>query len=399
MADVYNDAANSLRRLKFLSIDASFEEVQRLAREIKDHYDKCIEVENVGQFLLAVSMVDKTALMVLEKEDREKDIQPVKTKADGNCLFNPASIAICQTEMLADQLRLRTALELLLNPNFYSSPPVVMKMQDNLPTMSGSMWSKEGLYDAVIFSNRASSVFATQGFLLAFRAEIYSTLCNSSYSGILQIMGLSSAIGCEIKLVYRDKRHSLYPLLSASYAPRLCGSQVPAVTIMWTNTAGWANKSKEFKVNHFVPMLKIDSQCNENEWVTDSGKRYSSEARKFNFESKRKCLDFNSFQSPPRKQTLKDFFKSKESHFEKPRSCSSNPANNQTSSGISKAETSSLGATRSSKNHFNDTNAQKNKHPHSPRENTVAFSSSTPDTPITSCKNIYEVPLQNQASH
>ena len=272
MADVYNDAANSLRRLKFLSIDASFEEVQRLAREIKDHYDKCIEVENVGQFLLPVSMVDKTALMVLEKVDREKDIQPVKTKADGNCLFNAASIATCQTEMLADQLRLPTALELLRNPDFYSSHPVVMEMQDNLPTMSGSKWSKEGLYDAVIFSNRASSVLATQGFLLAFRAEIYSTLCNSSYSGILQIMGLSLAIGCEIKLVYPDKRHSLYPLLSASYAPRLCGCQVPAVTIMWTNTAGWANKSKEFKVNHFVPMLKIDSQCNENEWVTDSGK-------------------------------------------------------------------------------------------------------------------------------
>lgn len=47
MADVCNDAANSLRRLKFLSIDASLEEVQRLAREIKDHYDKCIEVEKI----------------------------------------------------------------------------------------------------------------------------------------------------------------------------------------------------------------------------------------------------------------------------------------------------------------------------------------------------------------
>ena len=68
MAVLYNDAANSLRRLKFLSLNASFEEVQGLAREIKDRYDKCIAVRNVGQFLLPISMEDKTALMVLEKE-------------------------------------------------------------------------------------------------------------------------------------------------------------------------------------------------------------------------------------------------------------------------------------------------------------------------------------------
>ena len=182
MAVVHNDAANSLRRLKFLSLSASFEEVQGITREIKVRYDKCIEVGNVGQFLLPVSMADKTAMMVLEKEGFGKDIRPVKTKGDGNCLFNAASIAICQNEMLADQLRLRTALELLLNPDFCSSHPVVMTMQDNLTTLSGYKWSREGLYDAAKFSNSVSSVLATQGFLQALRAEIYSTLCNSSYS-------------------------------------------------------------------------------------------------------------------------------------------------------------------------------------------------------------------------
>ena len=147
-------------------------------------------------------------------------------------------------------------------------------------------------------------------------------------------MGLSLAIGCEIKLVYPEKRHSLYPLLSASYAPRLCGSEVPVITIMWTNTAGWANKNKEFKVNHFVPMLKIDPKCNGNEWVTVSRKRHSSEANKFNIKSKRNRLDFNPFPSPPRKQTLKDFFKPKHSPSEIPSPCSSN-SNNETFSSIS----------------------------------------------------------------
>lgn len=69
--------------------------------------------------------------------------------------FIIASIAMYKTEMLADQLRLRMALELLLNPDFYSLHPLVMKMQDNLTTLSGSKWSKEGLCNTTTFSDHA----------------------------------------------------------------------------------------------------------------------------------------------------------------------------------------------------------------------------------------------------
>ena len=84
--------------------------------------------------------------MVLDKEDPGKDIRPIKTKADGNCLFNAASIAICQTEILADQLRLQTALELLLNPDFYGSHPVIHNGNSRLLTNTvWRWWRRSGL--------------------------------------------------------------------------------------------------------------------------------------------------------------------------------------------------------------------------------------------------------------
>ena len=73
-------------------------------------------------------------------------------------------------------------------------------------------------------------------------------------------MGLSSATGCEIKLVYPDKKHSLLPLLSASYGPRVGDSHPPRITIMMTDMSGWPDRSKEFKVNHFVSMIKFEHQ-------------------------------------------------------------------------------------------------------------------------------------------
>lgn len=44
---------------------------------------------------------------------------PVTATGDGNCWFNSASLAICQKETLALELRLRTCFELAKNRQFY----------------------------------------------------------------------------------------------------------------------------------------------------------------------------------------------------------------------------------------------------------------------------------------
>lgn len=45
--------------------------------------------------------------------------EAVKTKGDGNCLFNSLSLAIHNNEVLATELRYRTCLEMILNRDYY----------------------------------------------------------------------------------------------------------------------------------------------------------------------------------------------------------------------------------------------------------------------------------------
>lgn len=299
------NSAYDLKRLASLSTRASFQEVVILAQQIKAFYDRPIDIENVGKFEMSVGMIDNTALMVLPKEDWMNDIKPVITRGDGNCLFNAASIAICKRETLTVELRLRTALELLINADFYGSHPIVSSM--HLTTMSGKKWPKEGLYEAVIFSNRASRILAEEGFQRALQEEIYNTLYDGRYSGIIQIMGLSSATGCEIKLVYPDKKHSLLPLLSASYGPRVGDSHPPRITIMMTDMSAWPDRSKEFKVNHFVPMIKFEPSNTSNEWIKVTRKRHTTGTTRSSPDMK-KARSFS--RKSTTKVTLQDFFPS-----------------------------------------------------------------------------------------
>ena len=52
---------------------------------------------------------------------------PVRSTGNGNCLFNSASLALCQNETLADELRLRTCFELANTREFYRKHPVLVQ--------------------------------------------------------------------------------------------------------------------------------------------------------------------------------------------------------------------------------------------------------------------------------
>lgn len=282
----YVNPISDLRRLKFASATVTFQRLQSIAKEITAKYDKPIDSANAGKLVMPVRMTDNTAMTLFRDGDLRDDVRPIETTGDGNCLFNVVSIAICQTEILAAELRLRTALELILNPDFYGAHPVVTL--SNITTKSGGKWSKEGLYDAIILSNNSSKILAKGGFESALQYEICSTLHDGRFSGLLQIMGLVSASGCDIQLVYPDNRHSLVSLLSAVYSPRVGTSTAAKFSIMWTDTVGWPDRLKEFKVNHFVPLLKVDTQDN---WITITRKRKMAKAS--NYDEKKRSSPTN----------------------------------------------------------------------------------------------------------
>lgn len=132
-------------------------------------------------------------------------------------------------------------------------------------------------------------------FEAALKNEICNTCYNYRWSGVMQIMGLASVVGCKIKMIYPDKRHSLFCLLSASYNPRLdFRDTVPVLTIMWTDINGWPDRSKAFQVNHFVPLLSIAKSSSTWTTVSRSRKRNltSSMAETLDTNNKRRNNSF-----------------------------------------------------------------------------------------------------------
>ena len=282
-----------LFRLQSSSSSATFEQTQVLARKVKENYSKTLNINDVRNVTMPRSMVDTTAFGVLDAQDTLNGKMPIRTTANGNCLFNAMSRAINGKENMATELRLRTALELSLNPGYYGAHPIVKELK--LKNASGKEWPLTGLYDAVVFRNSSRCVQHTRSlevkntdktsFQQAVEKEICTTFSNYAWSGLIQIMGLASAVGCNIQLLYPDKRHSLFPLLSGTYRPRISNEngQLPTITIMWTDMGGWKDREKEFQVNHFVPILPVDQITNE--WVTVSKRRKLSSATANNVEA------------------------------------------------------------------------------------------------------------------
>ena len=239
-----------------------FSYAQLLANDIQKRCDSHVETTDVGHLQMPSSMIDRTSLFILPENARCSNIQPITTTADGNCLFNAVSRGICDDEGMATKLRLLTSLELLKNQHFYSNHPAINHVT------SMTKWS---IYDAVIFNDRAPGRMSPAVFKESMERETIITLKNGAFSGVLQIMGLASAINCTIQMIYPDKKHRLYALLNGTFKPRLSPSSARFITIMWTNMSGWLNQSYTFTPNHFAPLLPVINY--NNTWSVVSSKR------------------------------------------------------------------------------------------------------------------------------
>lgn len=205
------------------------------------------------------SQVDNISYCIIPPNYASQSYVPVATTGDGNCLFNSASLAVCQNENLAHELRLRTCFELARNREFYRNHPLLVNSQITYVGKKGSggIMSPETLCDLYCFSASSSDVHLKQGFEAAFNSEIMRTSVNYSYSGTLQIMALSSVLGVPVETIYPDQNYKLMPIYQNLFNPR-CWSNPgdsTVVRILWTSTLGWPDRSKEFVVNHFVPLF------------------------------------------------------------------------------------------------------------------------------------------------
>ena len=118
----------------------------------------------------------------------------------GDCLFNSASLALCQNETLADELRLRTCFEVANNREFYRKHPVLVSSVTYHGRDGLGVISVETLCDLTCFASSSSNVHAKYGFEKAFNNEIMRTAKNWPYSGTLQIMALARVLGVPIEI-------------------------------------------------------------------------------------------------------------------------------------------------------------------------------------------------------
>jgi hypothetical protein len=61
-----------------------------------------------------------TLASILLPTDVPEELIPVKVTADGNCLYNSASVLVTGDQSLSNILRLLTAVELYLHSHFYA---------------------------------------------------------------------------------------------------------------------------------------------------------------------------------------------------------------------------------------------------------------------------------------
>lgn len=257
---------NPCEDLHVLSTTRSFLHLQETAFLIKEKYNDPVDLHQIQKITFRPQEIDSVAVSILQGAS-VPDLKPVRTLADGNCLFNAASMALCGSSKLANELRLRTAIELVLNLDYYSKHPMVTNAKVSLKFNKKGSCSESRYYDAeavflaAIFSSEACTLINKHGFRCALEQEIKNTFRLGCFSGLLQIMGLSSAVGCQIKMVYPDKRHTMYPLLNGMYNPRIIvdkeAFERPRINIMWSCLQGWPDRTKEFNVNHFVLLTNI----------------------------------------------------------------------------------------------------------------------------------------------
>ena len=147
---------------------------------------------------------------------------PVCSTGDGNCLFNSASIGICQDETLAHELRLRTSIGFAIHRDFYRNHPVLRaaKIQFNSRKDGVGFLPMELLFDLTCFNSESETVFAKEGFEAAFLNEVMVLSVNFTYSGTLQIMGLASVVGVSIETLYPEQTNKLLSIYQNTFHPR-----------------------------------------------------------------------------------------------------------------------------------------------------------------------------------
>ena len=161
--------------LKFANF--SFEEFDQQTRTLQQLYDPEDFINKLRDLPapdLRLLSEDKSATSLIPPH-RKNHLKAVQSSPNGNCLFNSVSLCLVGSEALANELRLRTCIELAQNVPFYMRHPTYTELQ--IPSVSerGSFLSVDSIHDVASFWNESAMIYKEQGIEAALKNEIMLT--------------------------------------------------------------------------------------------------------------------------------------------------------------------------------------------------------------------------------
>ena len=212
---------------------------------------------------------------------------PLSSKADGNCLFNSASILLIGNETFSGILRLLTVAELFANSDFYADHPQIAECSQ------ASGYSEWAIFNILLSDDSATKMFAGNPNNASRAIECLAKVSAKPYvfSSQFHILALASIIGRPIFSVYphipgamaiKNAFHRIcYPRESFMENSSLFAAD--PVYIMWTR----ANISplRGWTPNHFAPLVPKAHESSSYAEVVARGRK---RMQKFSFEKKMK---------------------------------------------------------------------------------------------------------------
>jgi len=181
----------------------------------------------------------------------------IKTLGYGNFLFNSLSLWMSGSYRYSSFLRILTAVELYLNRDKYSVHPRLQFLSE-CPEVSFSamnIWAVMLREEACTLGTRSEN----GGHAAEIICEAKTTAHDGSWSGMLDILALSSVLGCKIYSVYPDCNSNIRCILSGIINPLQENPEYKNIVIpvMWSRDGNFDNTPNyPYQPNHFVPLIK-----------------------------------------------------------------------------------------------------------------------------------------------
>ena len=168
-----------------------------------------------------------------------------RTSADGNCLYNSASLFLVGDESLSTVLRILTCSELFLHAAFYSNHPYLKSQSESFESSNTAL--------TMALSDKSTPFYGDKDHKNSVKGEALHMSRNGISSSLMCILGLSSVLRRRISSYFPPStKPELDNIMNGDIDQRGGASFDGALHLLWN--AMYHKGSKDFKPNHFVPL-------------------------------------------------------------------------------------------------------------------------------------------------